>query len=178
MLTDSFLENQGGLIPVVHLCQALGQLCIPLAGRRISELRANAATTDGEDEVMIELELSIGLIFKPLRHHIQNIINEGSEVLMSLWVPILDVLKVIFNETVPEVATSENGHNESVGIIKSSNELALEHLQNVITVLIDYNVLKAEPSKSDDITAQTWKAVSEMDYCKKFLDEWKQAASQ
>jgi hypothetical protein len=173
MLTDSFLENKGGLIPVPQLCGALRQLCIPLAGRRIVELRAGGAVAENKGEVMIELELCIGLIFKPLRHHVQNIVNEGMDTLASLWAPILDVLKQILSEASPQAEG-----DESESIIKSSNELTLEHLQNVIMVLISYDVLRAEPSESDDITAMTWGAVAEMDYCKNFLDEWKQAASQ
>ena len=176
-LTDSFLENQVGLIPIAQLCQALGQLCIPLAGRRIAELRASGDAADSHEEVMAELELCIGLVFKPLRHHIQNIVNEGTEDLMLVWVPILDVMKEVFNESISENGTHENGQG-AAGIIKSSNELALEYLRNIITVLIDYNVLQAEPSQRDDMTALTWDAVAEMNYCKDFLEEWKQAAGQ
>ena len=173
MRTDSFLENQGGLIPVPQLCRALGQICIPLAGRRIVELRGGEDSAENE----IELELCIGLIFKPLRHHLQNIVNEGMDALVSLWAPMLDVLKQILNQENPQAEAEENGADESKDLVKSSNVILLEHLRNVIMVLITYDVLQAEPSQSNDITAMTWSAVAEMDYCKTFLDEWKQAAS-
>lgn len=178
MLTDSFLESQGGLIPVVDLCHALGQMCIPLAGRRITELRASEAAVENEDEVMIEIELCIGLIFKPMRHHIKSIVNEGGEVLMTLWVPILNVLKRVLDEPVHEYGSPENKPTESATVVKSSKERTVEYMRNVITVLIDYKVLKAEPMNNDDISARTWSAVSKMDYCKKYVDEWKEAASQ
>ncbi len=177
MLTDSFLENQGGLIPIVHICQALGQICIPLAGRRIAELLNNRDEAETQDEDMIELELCIGLIFKPLRHHVQNIVNEGTHALMTLWKPTLDVLKIVFNEPISVDSTAENGADDTKYKFQPFNELALEHLRNVIMVLINYDVIHAAPHEDGDITSLTWSAVAEMECCKKFLEEWKQAAS-
>jgi hypothetical protein len=172
MLTDSFLESQGGLVPTNHLCAALGELCIPLAGRRIMELREIGPDAEDLDELMIELELCLGLIFKPLRHHLQNVVKEGLIVLLSLWTPILDVSKEILKEP------AQNGHSSPSKLVQSSNDLTIEHLRNVIMVLISFGVLKAEPQAPDDITALTWEAVAGIDSCKNFLDEWKQAASQ
>jgi hypothetical protein len=165
---------------VNHLCDALGQFCIPLAGRRIIEIRKGGVQFEDIDELMIELELCIGLIFKPLRHHLKNIVNESCLLLLSLWTPILDVLKDILNEPNLENASpdGENGHSNPDKVLQSSNELTIEHLRNVIMVLISFGVLKAEPQTPDDITALTWEAVANMDFCKKFLDEWKTAASQ
>lgn len=179
MLTDSFLDKRGGLIPVDHLCDALGQLCIPLAGRRVIEIRDGIVQFEDMDELMIELELCIGLIFKPLRHHLKNVVNEGRLVLLSLWTPILDVLKDILNEPSPEDDSPEyNGDSSPDKVVQSTNELTIEHLRNVIMVLISFGVLKAEPQAPDDITALTWDAVGNMHFCKNFLDEWKAAASQ
>jgi hypothetical protein len=179
MLTDSFLDKRVGLIPINHLCSILGELCIPLAGQRIIELREGKAHPESFDELMIELELCIGLIFKPLRHHLKNVVGEGQSVLLSLWNPILGVLQDILKE--PDAANGGSGdkalHNPKK-IIQSTNELTLEHLRNVIMVLIDFGVLKAESEAPDDITAITWDAVSKMDFGKKFLEEWKQAAGQ
>ena len=145
MLTDSFLENQGGLIPVPHLCHALRELCIPLAGQRILELRSPGDGAEYQDEVMIELELCIGLIFKPFRHHIQNIVQEGTDALISLWASMLDILKKILTEARPETEVDEYERDDSKDVVKSSNALTLEHLRNVIMVLINYDVLHAEP---------------------------------
>eukprot|EP00339_Tiarina_fusa_P025497 CAMPEP_0117064884 /NCGR_PEP_ID=MMETSP0472-20121206/45332_1 /TAXON_ID=693140 ORGANISM="Tiarina fusus, Strain LIS" /NCGR_SAMPLE_ID=MMETSP0472 /ASSEMBLY_ACC=CAM_ASM_000603 /LENGTH=1197 /DNA_ID=CAMNT_0004785235 /DNA_START=66 /DNA_END=3658 /DNA_ORIENTATION=+ len=179
MLTDSFLDKRVGLIPINHLCTILGELCIPLAGQRIIELREGKAHAETFNELMIELELCIGLIFKPLRHHLKNVVGEGQSVLLSLWNPILGVLQEILKE--PDAANGVSGdsaHHESKKVIQSTNELTLEHLRNVIMVLIDFGVLKAESEAPGDITALTWDAVSKMDYGKSFLEEWKQAAGQ
>jgi hypothetical protein len=168
MLTDSFLDKQGGFIPISYLCQALSKFCIPLAGRGILGLRDGGIQVDNSDEQIIELELCIGLIFKPLRHHLKNVVSEGDAVLLSLWAPTLDALREILKapegETVDEMA------------LQSTNELTVEHLRNIITVLIGYGVLKAEPERENDFTALTWEAISDIDSCKIFLSEWKEAA--
>jgi hypothetical protein len=179
MLTDSFLDKRGGLLPVEILCEVLGNVCIPLAGKRILELRAEEIYPENLDTMTIELELCIGLIFKPLRHHIKTIMNEDPSVLLALWAPTLGVLKEVLKEPSSESALtpgSEKGDSPRRKIIRSTNELTLEHLRNVIMVLISFGVLKEKEESPDDLTAQTWKAISEMGYCNKFLDEWKQAA--
>ena len=164
-----------------QICHAMGHLCIPLAGRRILELRQHGASSDDQDDIVIELELCIGLLFKPIRHHIKSIVSEGMEGLLSLWTPILEVLGTILNEAGTEMSESEESEdavNAANRILKSSNDLTLEHLRNVVMVLISYNILKAEPLQPNDISDITWSAVSGMQYCKSHLDEWKQAASQ
>jgi len=158
---------QGNLIPVPHLCGALGRICIPLSGRRILHLRGSEISIEKRDEVMMELELCISLLFKPLRHHIQNIIKEGAEALMSLWTPILEIVKGILNEATVEA-------NE---IVKSSNELVIEHFRNVVMVLINLDILEAVSSANDGLTLATWKAISEMEGCKQFVEEWQKAAA-
>jgi hypothetical protein len=166
MLTDSFLDKRAGLLPVGIICEVLGKTCIPLAGKRILSLRESQVHPDHMDAMMMELELCIGLIFKPLRHHIKTIINEDPPVLMSVWKPTLDVLQEIMGE---------NAHDE---IGQSINELTFEHLRNVITVLISYRVLIAGDEASlDEISRQTWNAISNMDYCKKYVVEWKLSAA-
>jgi hypothetical protein len=179
MLTDSFLDKRGGLLPVEILCEVLGNVCIPLAGKRIMELRADDIYPENLDTMMIELELCIGLIFKPLRHHVKTILNEDPAVLLALWAPTLGVLREVLKEPSAQnvsIPGSENGESPSRKIIQTANELTLEHLRNVIMVLISFRVLKGEEESPDDLTAQTWKAISEMGYCKPYLNEWKQAA--
>jgi hypothetical protein len=179
MLTDAFLDKRGGLIPVHHLCSALGELCIPLAGRRVISLRENGANIENFDELMIELELCIGLIFKPLRHHLRNVANEDGVVLLSLWKPVLVVLKdMLRNPSTDTGSTTEGKRTMTSGrVLDATNELAIEHLRNVVMVLIGFGVLKAEPQAPDDISALTWDSVGKIDSCKSFLDEWKLAAS-
>jgi hypothetical protein len=165
MLSDSFLEREGGLVPAPIICSALGRICIPLSGRRIADLHALEISIDNRDEVMVELELCVSLLFKPVRHHIQNILKEGAATLMSLWVPIMEVVKSILDE----------GSAEENEIVKSSNELVLEHVRNVVIVLINLDFLGAESSQND-ITSTMWTTISEIEGCKQFVEEWKQAA--
>lgn len=174
MLTDSFLSKQGGFIPISHLCDALGKLCIPLAGRGIIELREGRVEVDSFDELMIELELCIGLIFKPLRHHLKYVVSEGDEALTLLWKPILELLTEILKDPTKSALNDEEGPNQA---LESTNELIIEHLRSAIVVLIGFGVLKAEPETAGDFTAYTWEAVSSMDACKSLLPEWKKAAN-
>ena len=64
MLTDSFLENRGGMVPLEEICFALGRLCIPMAGRRVIELRDQASISDNVDDLVIEIEGSVGIIIR------------------------------------------------------------------------------------------------------------------
>jgi len=179
MLTDSFLDKQAVLLPVEILCEVLGKVCIPLAGERIIELRKGLKHTDQLDATMVESELCVSLIFKPLRHHMKMIINDDPSVLLALWIPTLNVIKEILDESSTEEDPSSESPPPSQKMIQSTNELTIEHLQNVIMVLISFGVLKAatEESTDDSISAQTWSLIEEMQYCKKFVDEWKNAAA-
>ena len=166
MLCDMLLENHGSLIPLTSLCGALVQIRIPLCRRRIADLRAMEISIENRDEVMVELELCVSLLFKPLRHHVQNIIEEGSAALMLLWVPIMEAVKEVMN----------GGSVDANEIVKSSNELVLEHVRNVVMVLINLNVLGPESSDGEGMALATWTSISEIEGCKEFVDEWKQAA--
>ncbi|KAL3945256.1 MAG: hypothetical protein SGBAC_000667 [Bacillariaceae sp.] len=173
MLTDLFLEKQAGFIPISHLCDSLGEQCIPLAGRGIVELREGRIKIENTDELMIELELCIGLIFKPLRHHLKDVVSEGEEILLLVWKPILNALTDILSDP------SSNGAKEAglpAKTLQSSNELTVEHLRNVVHVLTDFDILKAEPMSQDDITQLTWDAIESMPPCKDFVKEWKEGA--
>ena len=167
-------------MPVEILCEVLGKVCIPLAGERIIELQKSVKLKhpDQLDAMMVEVELCVSLIFKPLRHHMKIIINEDPTVIVALWIPTLNVIKKILDEN----STEDNESSKSPlsqKMIESTNELTIEHLQNVIMVLISFGVLKAatEESADDSISAQTWSLIGEMGYCKKFVDEWKIAAA-
>jgi hypothetical protein len=177
MLTDSFLDKRGGLLPVDILCEALGKICIPLAGKRIVDLRDGQIHPDYMDGLTIELELLIGLIFKPVRHHIKTVINEGPSVLSALWLPTLEALKVVMSEGSQKGAGEDSPRGQAVKLV---NELTMEHLQNVVTVLISFGVLKAGDGANgapDAISDQTWAAISSMEYCKKWVVEWKLSAA-
>jgi hypothetical protein len=180
MLADSFLDKRGGLIPIQDLCSALAELCIPLAGRRILSLRDGSVNAEDLDELMIELELCVGLIFKPLRHHLKNVVDEGQVTILSLWKPVLDVLTQVLGSPQPVgyETVEENTVLASDKVLQATNDLTLEHLRNVIMVLIGYGVLAAEQKAPGDLSALTWDAVGKIEVCQQFLDEWKTAALQ
>ena len=154
MLTDSFLDKGAGSIPIAALCSVLGESCIPLAGERIIDLEEGRVQHENFDELMIELELCIGLIFKPLRHHLKNIVNGGDDVLLPLWNPILKVLQEILED--PGSGKSD----EARKVIQSTNALSLEHFRNVLMVLMEFGILKSESDSPGDVTAITWDAVA------------------
>jgi Sec7 domain len=173
MLTDSFLDKRGGLIPIDVLCEALETICIPLAGQRIIEMREADVPPEYVDGLMIESELCIGLLFKPFRHHIKTIVNEVPGILEILWMPMLQILKDILKEP----AMAAMGDSPASRFVKAMNELTMEHFRNVIMVLASYDVLEAEPESADDMSGKTWAAISEMGYCSQSVEEWKQAAA-
>ncbi|KAL3921345.1 MAG: hypothetical protein SGILL_002796 [Bacillariaceae sp.] len=170
MLTDSFLDKRGGLLPMDILCEALGNICVPLAGKRIGDLRDSEIHPDHLDGLTIELELCIGLIFKPFRHHIKTIINEGPSAVGALWFPTLDALKAVMSEGSQKGVGEDSPRGQAVKMV---NELTMDHLQNVVTVLISYGVLTA----GDDFSEQTWTAISSMEYLKSSVAEWKLSAA-
>ena len=181
MLTDYFLDKRAGLIPVKILCEVLGNMCIPLAGQRIIELGKSIKHADQLDAMMVEVELCVSLIFKPLRHHMKIIINEEDpSLLMGMWIPTLNVIKEILNEnSTAEENPSDMGPMSPIRsqMIKSTNVLTIEHLQNVVMVLVSYDVLKASLEEEsagpdDSISVETWKLIGEIPALD---DEWKKA---
>mmetsp|Transcript_15478 Transcript_15478/g.15397 ORF Transcript_15478/g.15397 Transcript_15478/m.15397 type:complete len:150 (+) Transcript_15478:221-670(+) len=126
---------------------------------------------------MIEVELCVSLIFKPFRHHMKIIIDEDPSVLMGIWIPTLNVIKEILNENATEDNPSEKDPMLPINqIIKSTNELTIEHLQNIVMVLISFDVLKSteEESAGDSISIETWKLIGEIPVLD---DEWKKAVA-
>ena len=177
MLTDSFLDKRGSSAPAGYICGVLVEVCIPLTGRRIVELRTGNVNVDSVDELMIEFELCIKLIFKPLRHHITRVVDANGDVL-GLWKSILKVLEdILKDETATATAASPGGSTlVSNNLLKTMNELANEHLQNAIMFLISAELITGEPESPGDFTSLTWDSVGRMGFCKGFVDEWKKAA--
>lgn len=178
MLTDCFLDKRGNAAPTSHLCNALVVVCIPLTGRRIEELRIGNARVDSIDELMIEFELCIKLIFKPFRHHLARVQDENGDVL-ALWKALLAVLEnFLRDEKVTTPANSPNGDKPvSDDLARTMNELANEHLQNAIMFLISKGLITDSDANSPgDLTAATWESVERMGFCKSFVGEWKEAA--
>lgn len=159
------------------VCDVLAKVCLPLAGGRIVDMRDGQITPEHVDSLIMELELCIGLIFKPVRHHINAIIKEDPDVLMALWFPTLETLKVVMGEGSQDKAKDGSPRSE---VIKTINELTMDHLRNIVTVMISVGVLRAGEKRSappGDISEQTWKAFSVMEGCKTAVAEWKLAAA-
>ena len=131
------------------------------------------------DELMIELELCISLLFKPFRHHLKTFANDEEDLLYSLWKSVLQQLTVILKDpNNAEENEDAKGGVPSAKVMQSTNDLMIEHFRNIIMVLIGFEVLHAEPGAPDDISALTWDSVAKMDFCNQYLEEWQTAASQ
>ena len=174
MMTDLFLDKGGYLVPSDHLCGTLSDICIPLAGRCILMLQQGDRLVGTADEFMIEFELCIGLMFKPMRHHLQAL-SEGSGALRSVWQAVLIVLESLLGQKADD-------DNDAKPVIPSSlqstmHNLANEHLRNAIVVLCSAGFLQSDDQKTpgDNITSSTWESIQRMGIKEVVLQEWKQA---
>jgi hypothetical protein len=182
MLTDVFIDNSGLAIPPEHLCPALRNVCIPLAGARLASLlQDDKVIAEHMDEIMVEIELCISLVYKPLLHHLKRILSAQAD-LLGVWSSLLAVMELLLcDETAHQSAEDDGELVDSRGMTpgqlrRSTKELASEHLRNAVMVLIASGVLKGEPESEGDISAMTWKSVSKMEFCKDKAEEWKQSA--
>jgi len=179
ILTDLFLDKHAGQLPVELLCEVLGRVCIPLSGELIREIRRGTIVYhDHLDVAMIEVDLCVSLIFKPLRHHMKNIINYNPAIFLNLWVPTLKVIQKILDEDSIEVKPSSKSPSTRK-LTCDIRELTIEHLRNVIMVLSSFGILKGSPDEYVDgsISDETWSLIENIGYCKEFVNEWKSAAA-
>jgi hypothetical protein len=169
-----------------------------VAGRRIVQLQhCNDPSLKTTDQLMMEFELCIGLIFKPLRHHFHHIIDCGAgdnravpgkkENLPSIWFSVLTVLENFFGNKSHvhlhdgEASDEYNGHMSRTVIsdeLKSTmSSLACEHFQSAIQTLLLMGVLKSEPIDAEDMfTRKTWESVDRMGISDGEVQHWKQQA--
>lgn len=182
LLTDAFIDKNGLSIPPEHLCLALRNVCLPLAGDRLANLlQDDRVIAERMDEIMIEIELCISLVYKPLLHHLQRILSTEAD-LLGVWSSLLSVMEhLLCNEMTDQLAEEDGELVDSRGMTpgqlrRSTKELASEHLRNAVMVLIAIGVIKAAPESEGDISAMTWKSVSKMEFCKNQAEEWKQSA--
>ena len=177
MLTDLFLQRQGSMIPPEQLCAVLSEVCVPLAGRRILSLQLRDPSIETTDQLMMEFELCIGLIFKPLRHHSTSLKENGSS-LPSIWQSVLLVLEDLLGDK-SSVAPTPEEIREHIpdNLKKTMDSLANEHLQNAIQVLLSTGVLFADSQAPGDLSAITWESVSRMGVSDGAVQEWKQQAA-
>lgn len=127
---------------------------------------------------MMEFELCIGLIFKPLRYHLKNLVECGGS-LPSIWLSVLSVLEDLLCSELPETSTHIEEPVEVIpeNLKATMNSLANEHLQNAIQVLMSIGVLAADSITPGDITSKTWESVSRMGVSDGDVKQWKQLAS-
>lgn len=167
MLTDLFLDRQNALVPVTHLCRALSEVCVPLAGRCIASIQLGHGSIPSTDELMIEFELCIGLIFKPFRHHLRRALTEGLEShIVPLWSAVLSVLEELLSSSVSE---DRSGLSETLH--KTMHDLATEHLRNAIVMLVSSGVL-VDPKSDAGMSGDTQAAILRMGISKNSLDNW------
>lgn len=176
MLTDVFVDKRDAPVSIECVCSVLSEICVPLAGRSIIRLQTGHGATPSTDEMMIEFELCIGLVFKPLRHNLQNVITStsGNSHLFPIWKAVLSVIE--------ELLDTGNGSNEDEltlpeSLRRTMQDLATEHLQNAIKVLMSVGAIASDPKTPNDLSSLTWESVGRMGIGKDTIESWKQLAA-
>jgi hypothetical protein len=150
----------------VQLSKALSEVCVPMAGRRILRLQIRDPSVETTDQLMMEFELCIGLIFKPLRHHLKAF---DSVSIPSVWKSVLCVLEELLGE---KKASITDEPSIPAKLKNTMNGLANEHLQSAIQILLSNGFLDAK----SDMTNFTWESVSRMGVSEGEVEAWKQKA--
>jgi hypothetical protein len=175
MLTDLFLDKQDCVIHIPFLCGALSEVCVPFAGRCIGRLQNHARSMPRTDELMIEFELCVGLIFKPFRHHLKSVLSSEIETCLTpLWKSILAVMDELLRPRPRDPEEVEVPGN----IVATMNDLATEHFHSSIQLLIAASALHGEPKKSGDLSSQTWDTVRRIGISEESTNEWKKGGKQ
>ncbi|KAL7574859.1 hypothetical protein ACA910_010694 [Epithemia clementina (nom. ined.)] len=173
MLTDLFLDRQNSLVPFTHLCKALSEICVPLAGRCIVSMQMGQGSIPSTDELMIEFELCIGLIFKPLRHHLKRgLAGHMESHVYPLWNAVLSVLEELLSPSLPDDGC---GLPETLRV--TMHDLATEHLQNAVVMLVSTGVLDS-PNSDSGISRTTQDAVLRMGISRDSLECWMQVSAE
>lgn len=174
MLTDALLDRHGSGVPEATICNIINGVCVPLAEKRITDLLRSRDDDDFEN-TMVELELCISLLFKPILHHLKKLLAVEAEF-VGIWISLLGIMTQLLGDQ-PCVR-----HKRSPGAVVSresllqrTKELGSEHLRNAIMVLFALGVL-TEDGSSSEISSVTWAAIGSIGYCKPLVQEWKQSA--
>jgi hypothetical protein len=179
ILTDAFLDKQGSALPPRVLRIALPHVCIQFASKRIAALLDNeSGLNHGSEDIMIEFEQSVSLIFKPFLNHAKSIVHSGdTQDLGIVWSALLHAMEKLL-QLGDDERSPANGDAMSPGMLRwTLKELACEHLRNVLMILHAHGVLKGDPSPSDGFSLLTWECVDRMTFCAEFAPEWKQSTS-
>jgi hypothetical protein len=142
-------------------------------------LENEASMVESSEDVMIEFEQCVSLIFKPFLHHAKNIVHSGDPAdLETVWIALLKAMESLLQIGEDEVQPGNGGSAMTPGMLRwTLKELASEHLRNVIMVLHAHGVLKGDPASSDRLSIATWESIDRMPFCKGFVAEWRQSAS-
>jgi len=174
ILTDAFLDKQGSSLPSPVLCAILPEVCIKTAIGRISELLQDESDMlERTEDIMIEFEQCVSLIFKPFLHHVKNIINSGCTTgLKEVWEKLLLAMEQLLQQK-PDESDVSNGDEMTPGILrKTLKELASEHLRNAIMVLHAHGVLMSNPADAENLSRDTWLIINRMSFCAHIAKEW------
>jgi hypothetical protein len=181
LLTDTLLDKNSRCIPVEGgLCNILSNICIPLAGKRITDLlRIPREMENDLEETLIEVELCISLLFKPFLHHLKALVTVKQEF-VGMWISLLGIMTQLLGDEIASDQKFGKGHVVTrASLFSTTKELASEHLRNAVMVLAAMGVLIVDgdsKSESQEISSVTWAAIGSIGYCKPLLEEWKVSA--
>ena len=179
IITDAFLDKQGSALPPRVLRHVLPRVCIQFASKRIAVLLDNeAGLYNGSEDIMIEFEQSVSLIFKPFLNHAKSIVHSGdTQDLATVWFALLRAMESLLQIGEDERSPS-HGDAMSPGMLRwTLKELACEHLRNVVMILHAHGVLKGNPASTDGFSVSTWECIDRMTFCTDLAAEWKQFTS-
>ncbi|KAL3795042.1 hypothetical protein HJC23_006363 [Cyclotella cryptica] len=175
LLTDALLDRHGTCVPESTICGIIEGISVPLAGKRITDLLRTRHDENDFENTMDELELCIGLLFKPLLHHLKTLLSVESEFL-GIWISLLGIMtQLLGDEPYAGGSRIPGAIMTRESLLQRTKELGSEHLRNAIMVLSALGVL-AEEGSDAEISSVTWAAIGSIGYCKPLIDEWKQSA--
>jgi len=182
LLTDMVLDRHGSCIPPLSLCEIMNSICIPIAGERITDLlRIPRDARVDLEEIMIELELCISLLFKPFLHHLKNLVTLEQE-LLGIWISMLGIMTHLLGDDEAPVDakdSNDDGIMTREKLFRVTKELGSEHLRNAVMVLIAMDVLtndEGDEAQPSQLSSATWAAIGSIGYCKPLIGEWKSSA--
>mmetsp|Transcript_22013 Transcript_22013/g.45496 ORF Transcript_22013/g.45496 Transcript_22013/m.45496 type:complete len:187 (+) Transcript_22013:5077-5637(+) len=173
MLTDALIDRHGRYLQDEDICKIFTDICIPLAGDRMKDLLEACSEPDiRAEEIWIELEMCISLIFKPFLHHLKRLLTINDEF-AGIWVSMLGVMTLLLGE---DMSPEEDGDELTrERLLWTTKELGSEHLRNAILVLAACGILKSPDA--GEISALTWNSIDDMAFCQKYVGDWKDAVT-
>ncbi len=176
MMRDALIDRHSEDSPIKDLCRVLNGVCMPVISQRISELVQHQIMLKfDQEEILIELELCISTIFKPFMHHLEKL-SQDAEEFTAVWMSMLSVLTQLLGKD----STQENERRiPNDRLLKTTKDLATEHLRNAVMTLIAKGKIEADGDMSNngkDLSSMTWNALSNISYCKHLIPEWKETS--